>query len=183
MEKSYRKAARPWYRKKRFLLPLALLVLIVIIGVSISSSNKKAEVAAAQTCVGKTYPDQQKRDICADATNTLLLKGAQVTAAPFATRKDALGGTALCSTVTIKNAAGANLDYNVFDFKVQPPSGDVSSTSTLSLGSTLGSGTLIAGGTKSGLVCSDDKPERGQYVFIYKPNPFEADRGIWLFPV
>ena len=50
-------------------------------------------------------------------------------------------------------------------------------------GETLDSGALIAGGTKTGKVCSEDTAEKGQFVFIYKPNAFEATRGIWLFTV
>ena len=34
----------------------------------------------------------------------------------------------------------------------------------------------------TGQVCGDYKGT-GQYVLIYKPNPFESTRGIWLFDV
>jgi len=69
------------------------------------------------------------------------------------------------------------------DAPVQPPSGAVESASTLTIAETLGSGTLIRGASKTGLVCTDDKGEKGEYVLIYKSNPFAADRGIWLFTV
>jgi len=157
VEKQYRKAARPFYRKKRFLLPLTLLIIIIAITVGVSQNNKKVEDAAAVTCVGKTYPDQQKKDV--------------------------LGAQELCSKVSLTNGSDTNQDYNIFDFKVQPPSGAVESASTLTIAETLGSGTLIRGASKTGLVCTDDKGEKGEYVLIYKPNPFEADRGICLFTV
>jgi hypothetical protein len=32
-------------------------------------------------------------------------------------------------------------------------------------------------------VCTDYAGEKGRYVFIYKPNPFQQDRGIWLFSI
>jgi hypothetical protein len=51
------------------------------------------------------------------------------------------------------------------------------------IGSTLTSGTLVAGGTKSGKVCRGDVTEKGQYVLIYKPNAFMDDRAVWLFKV
>ena len=45
------------------------------------------------------------------------------------------------------------------------------------LGSTLNSGTLVAGGTTSGTLCRDGgTQEKGQWVVIYKPNPFIDDR-------
>src|SRR3954463_12649202 len=78
--KAYAKASRPWYKKKRYILGIALIVLIVIISVSVSSGNKKAEQSAAKTCVGKSYPDQQKRDICANASGVVALSGMKVTA-------------------------------------------------------------------------------------------------------
>jgi hypothetical protein len=106
------------------------------------------------------------------------LEGFTITAEPFKATTDAVGTKALCSKVTIKNTSNKSQDYNELDFKVQTPSGDVATMSTLSLAGTLNSGTLIAGATKVGLVCSDNKGERGEYVFIYKPNPFKDDRGI-----
>jgi len=182
-EKAYRKAARPLWRKKRFLLPLALVVLIVLVVVSINNNNKKVVRAAEATCVGKSYPDQQNKDICADAAGSVTLAGLSVTATPLKAQSDTIGGKALCSTVTIKNQTSSSQDYNELDFKIQKPSGDVATGSTLSLASTLSSGTLIKGASKTGLVCGDDTGERGTYVFIYKPNFIEGDRGIWLFPV
>jgi len=180
--KAYAKASRPWYKKKRWILTLAVIVLIVIIAVSVSSSNKKTEQAAAKTCAGKSYPDQQPKDFCANASGTVALAGMTVTARPFKIHKDGLGDKGLCSRVTMKNTSGSSQDYNELDFKVQTPTGDVATLSTLSLGGTLNSGTLIAGAAKTGLVCTDYKrAQKGTYVFIYKPNPFEADRGIWLF--
>lgn len=183
VEKRYRKAARPFYRKKRFLLPLTLLIIIIAAFVGVSQNNKKVEDAAAVTCVGKTYPDQQKKDRCADASGTVALSGVTVKAAPLAKKKDVLGTQELCSKVGLTNGSDTNQDYNIFDFKVQPPSGAVESASTLTIAETLGSGTLIRGASKTGLVCTDDKGEKGEYVLVYKPNPFAADRGIWLFTV
>ena len=181
--KARAKAMRPFYKKKRFILPALLVILIIIISVSASSSSKKTEDAAAKTCGDVTYPDQQKKDFCADSSGTVSLQGMSVTATALAPKTDDIGGKALCSDVTLKNTSSKSQDYNVLDFKIQTPSGDVATMSTLSFASTLNSGTLIKGATKQGLVCSDDKGETGQYVFIYKPNPFDASRGVWLFTI
>jgi hypothetical protein len=103
---------------------------------------------------------------------------------PFTRRTANLGGNGLCSNVTIRNTSGKSQDYNVLDFKVQSPSGDVATGSVLNFArGALTSGTLIAGGTKTELVCTDYAGEKGRYVFIYKPNPFQQDRGIWLFSI
>jgi hypothetical protein len=159
------------------------VVLIVIIAVAAGSSSKKTAKTASATCAGKTYPDHHKQDTCADLSNTVKLDGLTVRASPFTSESDAIGGKALCAKVAIRNTSSKSQDYNVLDFKVQTPSGDVATTSTLSLAGTLDSGTLIAGATKTGLVCTDNKGEKGKYIFIYKPNPFESNRGIWLFSV
>ncbi|MDI3213697.1 hypothetical protein [Arthrobacter sp. AL12] len=33
-EKAYRKASRPWFKKKRFLIPLIIVAIIIIVNVS-----------------------------------------------------------------------------------------------------------------------------------------------------
>ena len=182
-EKAYKKAARPFYKKKRILLPLALVGVIVIVSVSSSNESKKTEDAAAKSCAGVTYPDQQSKDICADAASSVNLDDVVVAATSFAAKTDVLDTKVLCSSVTITNNTSKSQDYNVFDFKVQTPSGDVATTSVASFAGTLNSGTLIKGATQKGLVCTDDKGEKGKYVFIYKPNVFTSNRGVWLFNV
>ena len=184
-EKAYRKASRPFYKKKRVLIPLALVVLI---GIVVSTSGGGGDddpdtVAAATSCEGKTYPDQQASDICADGSNAVVFEDVTVTAQPFETQDDSFGGKALCSAVSILNTSDESQDYNVFDFKVQTPSGDVASTGVANFAGTLNSGAIIKGATKEGLVCTDDTGETGMYVFIYKPNAFSDDRGILLFNV
>ena len=94
-----------------------------------------------------------------------------------------LGSKSLCSEISLKNDSGESQDYKALDFKIQTPSGDVSTTSTMGVGSTLNSGTLVAGGTKTGTICRDKATEKGQYVVIYKPNSFMDERAVWLFTV
>lgn len=159
----------------------AFVLLIVIVAIAGGGSNSGSNSNTAnESCAGKTYPDKQPGDICADAAGTVTLDGVSVTAKPFTAKSDAFSGKALCSSVTIKNGTNETQDYNIFNFKVQTPSGTVDTTSTGNIHSTLGSGALVAGGTKTGLVCADDSNEKGQYVLIYDPSPFSDERGIWL---
>jgi hypothetical protein len=194
-EKAYRKAQRPFYKKKRFILPALFLLLIVIIAATAGGGDKTSSTAGsgagsaagtggpAGTACAEDYADKQPKDVCADASGTVTLQGLTVTATPLKNADNGIGGKSLCSEISLKNASGESKDYNVFDFKIQTPSGDVSSTSSAGIGSTLQSGTLVAGGTKSGKVCRDDATEKGRYVLIYKPNPFMDDRAVWLFKV
>ena len=185
-EKAYRKASRPFYKKKRVILPLAavaLLIIIVSASAGGSGSHGGGTAVSAKAC-SAAYPDKQGSDVCADANGTVTLNnGLAVTGKPFTLVSDGIGGKSLCSDVTFKNISNQSQDYNEFDFKVQTPSGDVGTTSAQSFAGTLHSGTLVAGGTKTGKVCSDSTEAKGQYVLIYKPNAFESDRGIWLFTV
>jgi hypothetical protein len=190
-EKAYRKAQRPFYKKKRFIIPALFLLLIVVIAATAGGGDKTSSTAGAGagsaagggTACAADYADKQPKDVCADANGTVTLQGLTVTAAPLKITSNGIGGKSLCSEITLKNDSGESQDYNALNFKIQTPSGDVSSTSTTGIGSTLNSGTLVAGGTKTGTICRTDATEKGQYVVIYKPNPWMDDRGVWLFKV
>lgn len=194
-EKAYRKATRPFYRKKRFILPALFVLLIVVIAATAGGGDGTTDTAgstggaaaggaaSAGTACAEDYADKQPNDVCADANGTVTLQGLTVTATPLTSTNNGIGGKSLCSDITIRNGSDESKDYNVFDFKIQTPSGDVSSTSSAGIGSTLASGTLIASGTKSGKVCRDDAAEKGQYVLIYKPIGFTDDRAVWLSKV
>jgi hypothetical protein len=189
-EKAYRKAQRPFYKKKRFILPALFLLLIVIIVATAGGGGKTSSTAASAggaagsgaPCAAD-YADKQSKDVCADANDTVTLQGLTVTATALKSGSNGIGGTSLCTDVTLKNDSGKSQDYNALNFKIQTPSGDVSTASAMGIGSTLNSGTLVAGGTKTGKLCRDDANEKGQYVVIYKPNAFMDDRAVWLFKV
>lgn len=173
------------------LIGLALVIVSTVIYVSaISAAVGNSGAVASGAASGNSgspcaaaYPDKQSADICADDKSTVILDGMSVNATALAVEHGNFNSDALCSTVTIKNTSNRTQDYNVLDFKLQTPNGVVATASLMSSGETLDSGALIAGGTKSGKVCSEDTAEKGRFVFIYKPNAFEASRGIWLFTV
>jgi hypothetical protein len=172
------------------LVIVSTVIYVSAINAAVSSGGTSGGTAVAGANSGisgspcaAAYPDKQATDICADGHGTVLLDEMAVTATTLRTVRDDFGTNELCSTVTIKNTSDHTQDYNVLDFKLQTPSGVVGTASLMSAGQTLDSGALIAGGTKTGKVCSDSTTEKGQFVFIYKPNAFEDTRGIWLFTV
>ena len=194
-EKAYRKATRPFYKKKRYIVPALFLLLIVVLAAAAGGGDETSNnagsaggaaasgAASGGTACAADYADKQPTDVCADANGTVTLQGLTVTATPLRNTDNRFGTKSLCSEITLQNGSGESQDYNALDFKIQTPSGDVSSTSTMGIGSTLNSGTLVAGGTKTGTICRDDATEKGQYVVIYKPNPFLDDRAVWIFNV
>jgi hypothetical protein len=180
-EKAYRKASRPLWHKKRFIIPVALVVFVILVSVISGGSTSGPTTATGSPCAA-SYLDKQSTDICADGASTVTMEGLTVTATPLTDTDTGIGGTSLCSDITIGNPSGQSADYNALNFKIQSPSGDVGTANTMDIGSTLNSGTLVAGGTKTGRICSDQRgpATAGQYVLIYKPNPFESARGVWL---
>lgn len=98
----------------------------------------------------------------------------------FTLKTDTNGHDTLCSSVTLRNNSAGSRDYSAFHVKLQTPNGDVPTRSFRTIEGALETATIIAGGTKTGLVCSDDKGAKGQYVLIYRPKPLPSDRGIWL---
>lgn len=62
--KAYAKATRPWYKKKRFILPIALVLLIVIISAASSGdeTDNTAEKVSGQSSAGQKTTDEKATD-------------------------------------------------------------------------------------------------------------------------
>jgi len=190
--KAYAKALRPWYKKKRFIFSGVIVLLIIIIAAS--AGAKKSNPGPAPTsggnknpagCVAKpaSYPDQQSTDCVALPNNTVALANTTVTAT-WTRSTGSLGENFVCAAVTIKNHNSSTISYNdLFYWKLQTPSGKVEDSNPFAATNALGSGDLVGGGTATGNVCFDDPAQTGTYVGIYKPDPLNATRGIWLFPL
>jgi hypothetical protein len=167
------------------------ILLIVIIAVASGGKPKSAKGPSPTSPGNKNpagcamspsaYPDQQSTDCVALPNNTASLAGTVVTAT-WSRATNALGDPRVCAAVSIKNNNSSTISYNELYWKLQSPSGAVSDTDFLAAGG-LGSGDIVAGGTATGNVCFDDPGQSGTYVGIYKPDPFNATRGIWLFPL
>ena len=127
------------------------------------------------------YPDQQSTDCVALPNNTVAIAGTVVTAT-WARATNTFGNGDICAAVAVKNNNSSTISYNDMYWRLQTPSGVVENTN-FSATNDLGSGNLVAGGTATGNVCFHDPGESGSYVGIYKPDPFNAIRGIWLFPL
>lgn len=82
------------------------------------------------------------------------------------------------TTVTIWNRDSSSQPFNLFDWRLQTPGGQVIDPGFVTP-PMLGSGDLVAGGTVTGDVYFEIGAERGTFFIIYKPDPFDAARGIW----
>lgn len=185
--KARARALRPWYKKKRF-IGLGVIIVIIIIVVAASAGSKKSPPSASDgyknpagcTASPPTYPDHQSTDCVALPNNSVSIANTTVTAT-WSHQTDSFGTTDICAAVTVVNHNSSTISYNDLYWKLQSPSGAVTDTN-FSASNDLGSGSLVAGGTVSGNVCFDNPGQSGTYVGIYKPDPFNATRGIWLVP-
>jgi hypothetical protein len=183
-----------WTEKKKHTLRNVILGLVVIVilgavgctallagGVnSAVKSNQdtasKNAAANAQTCAGKTYPDQQKdNDHCADASGQVTLDNVAVVATPV--QRDAQQN--VCTTVNYTNHGDKTVSFNMIDWKIQSPTGEVQNN-VFSGSGDLGSGQLIKDGKKSGSVCFSPIKGSGAFVLIYKPSFLNDERAVWL---
>ena len=143
-----------------------------------SDAQDKARAAEnAASCKGKpSYPDQQAgNDRCADASDAVTLDDVKVTATPLKRT-----GNSLCTSVKYNNNSSKTVSFNVFDWKLQLPTGEVKDAFDSTISSNeLGSGDLVAGGTKTGTVCYEVAAS-GQFILIYKPSFWSDSRGIWI---
>ena len=195
-DKAYRKATRPWYKKKRFwLLGIVALFAVIAIASALSgggnspdptSDNSEATNPAssgsnAQDTPTKSepaFPGAKDSDTVGQAGDELTLGGIAITAEALAAG-DATVGETLCAPVTLKNNSDETVDFNMFDWKLQDPSGTIRNTGITGSDNQISTGQIAPGGTTSGDVCFDgEATATGTYVVLYEP--FFADRGAWV---
>lgn len=200
-DKAYRKASRPWFKKKRFLLPLILLVIIII--TSVANGGKKDSsaaispstdasaaapaaaaappAAAAAAPAAAAFPGAKDSDVVGKAGSALKVGDATVTSAPIA-KGDATFGKTICTATTLSNGSNETISFNAFDWKLQTPSGTILNPGFTGSKNTLNSGEIAPGGKASGDVCFDNKnAEAGQFVVLYEPVfSFFSDRAAWI---
>lgn len=200
-EKAYRKASRPWFKKKRFLLPLIIVAIIIIVNVA---NGGKTDTSAAVTTSTDTssaapaapaapaaaapapaaeaaFPGAKKDDVVGQAGAPLKVGDATVTSAPIA-NGDATFGKTICTATTLSNGSKETISFNAFDWKLQTPSGTILNPGFTGSKNTLNSGEIAPGGKASGDVCFDNKNgEAGQFVVLYEPVfSFFSDRAAWI---
>jgi hypothetical protein len=192
-EKAYRKAQRPWYKKKRFILPLGLVVLLVFIsalssgGGSGSTSSTPAgsasagqDPAAQDAAAPPAFPGATDDDTVTQAGAPVEKDGLVLTSSAIKPGDSTFGKT-LCTSVSYNNGADKSVSFNGFDWKLQDPNGTILSMTIGGSDNTLNSGDLAPGGKVSGDVCFENKgAAAGQYVVLYQGNIFSGDRIAWL---
>jgi hypothetical protein len=203
--KAQAKAMRPWFKKKRFIIPIVLAALFGLMAITggggsdtdtsvndepaateSASDDAPATGSAAGTDTRRQglYPERadiQSDDHEANLGESVRLSGytATVTGAEIATPE--FGDPQLVVHVGVENRDDAAQPYNLFDWRVQNEAGQVLDPTINLRDDDLSSGDLVNGGTVSGTVAFD--VPAGTYYVIYKPDAFDAARGIWKVTV
>lgn len=128
-----------------------------------------------------TYNGIQDGDVAVNAGESITAKGVTITSTPLIAGDATLGPTA-CTGVTIQNASGKEVDFNILEFELLSPSGAIINTGFTGSTNILQSGKLIDGGSTSGDVCFDaDVATGGQFVVLYEPLSFFSNhREAWV---
>lgn len=194
-DKAYRKASRPWYKKKRFILPLILLAIILISTIASQGGGDEQNTAgtadpgtspsAAESAPAENappaFPGAQPSDVVGQGGEALVLGDANVTSTPLV-EGDATFSPTLCTTISMTNNSGQTIDFSAFDWKLQAPSGTILNTTFTGTENILNTGQIAPGGTTTGDVCFEaQSTEPGQYIVFYEPIfSFFSDRAVWI---
>ncbi|GGP70582.1 DUF4352 domain-containing protein [Saccharothrix coeruleofusca] len=185
-DKAYRKAQRPWYKKKRFILPLALLAIVAIFAITANGDDDKPTVASPgdpAPTAQPAFPGATEDDVAAKAGETVDADGVRITTTQLVRGDSTLVDT-LCTTVTYNNQSGQPSNFSGgLDWKLQGPDGAIFSNTFTGSKNILQSGQLAPGGIMTADVCFDAPKgtPSGQYVVLLDPTfRFESDRIAWL---
>jgi hypothetical protein len=180
------KKKKPIY--KRIWFWLLVLVLVVIIAVSTSGGGDEATVSGSGDSssdseaapAGPTFQGQTEKDTSAEPGQTITLDEVAMTSTALVEGDATLGAT-LCTTVTIANNSGEQVDFNSFEYTLQDPAGAIRNTTFMGSDNLLSSGNLAPAGTVTGDVCFDATGATGTYAVIYAPAfSFSNDRAVWV---
>lgn len=125
------------------------------------------------------FPGQTEDDIVGKPGEEISTRGVKVTAGKLRTVNGTFGNQ-LCSKVTIKNDGDTQVSYNIYDWSLQYPSGDIKDPTAPNENS-LSHGDIAPGGSAQGSVCFDDTGHSGQYVLISDDLfSFSSERAVWI---
>jgi len=154
---------------------LALLIAAGIIGTLADDESTPKDDRSTTA----TYMDQQRDDVVASLGQPVTLSGMEVIVTDPRVRQGYFGST-YCVKVAYRNIDHRTRRFSWTEWRLQLPNGVVEDATLNTSPEALGSEDLVAGGNVAGAVCFDESTQSGQHVLIWKPNPFNKARGIWL---
>lgn len=193
--RAHAKALRPWYKKKRVVIPLVLLALVIIAAVTNSSDpvgDERGPAAGVTDPNGSDAPkgnslfpgraDVKERDIERNIGQAAELSGytATVTGSQFLQEVSPFERDGyLVADVAIQNRDDEAQSYNVFEWKLLTPGGQIIDPTFATVDGQLQSGDLVKGGSVAGRIVWEVGSQRGDYFVIYDPSDLGDDRAVW----
>lgn len=185
-----------WFGRHKILTALLAIVLLLIVVAIASGGGGDDGVedtgTGGETTTGTTErlfpgrPDAQRQDQERNIGQPANLDGVEgtVTAAGFQQSvSDFETDGYIVADVALRNTGERTRPYNILDWKIQSPEGEVNDPEFSTAEGQLGSGDLVAGGSTSGRIVFKVGAQRGDFYLIWKPDPFDAARGIWKVTV
>jgi len=209
-EKAYRKASRPWYKKKRFILPAAFVALLVIAGIASGGSKDETSTTEAASApavastapsapisttpsaaapstapppppAGPAYAGALKGDKAGAPGAPLMMSGWTVTASPLVKQKAAYAGATPTVCTAVKLVNRDDVAQSYNIFSWKlQDSAGGVKNSSLTGDSLLSSGEVAPGGTTQGNVCYDAPTALGQTLVVWEPDFSSKDRALWI---
>jgi hypothetical protein len=182
-EKARLKAMRPWYRKKRFIIPLVLVAIILIAAVAGGGGGDDGGNGGS-TEESKRFPDRadvKRNDKERNVGESADLSGFTVTVTQAGFRQELSPFEAngyLVADATLLNRDDRAQAYNPFHWKLITPQGQI--IDPCFCGRQLGSGDLAQNGTISGQLIWEIGGQKGDFYVVFDPPDVADDaRGVW----
>lgn len=185
---------RSWFERHKVLSVLGMMTLglfVIVVLASLGGNDEPPNGALASDPPTETadntrlfpgrvdtQPEDQERNVGESAT----VNGVEATVGVARFQQsisDFESDGYIVADVALRNTGDRTGRYSYFDWKIQTPAGEVQDASISGTDGALGSADLVAGGTTSGKIFYTVGAIKGDYYLIWKPNAFDAARGVW----
>lgn len=163
-------------------LVLGSILAITFLGREATSRLEDLESTIENPAVDPSNPDANEEDQNVELGESVELSGYTTTveSAQFVdTLSEVETEGYLIADVIVFNRDDEPQPYNVLDWRLQTPNGQVLDPTFTSSDDSLSAGELIKGGNVRGKVIFEVGAATGDFFLIYKPDPFDAARGLW----
>ena len=164
------------------LIVVGSIVAITFLGREASDRIEELESTIENPAVDPANPDGQEEDQNVEVGESVELSGYTTTveSAQFTEQLSELETEGyLVADVHVFNRDDEAQPYNLLDWRLQTPNGQILDPTFTSADGVLSAGDLIKGGNVRGKVIFEIGAATGEFFLIYKPDPFDAARGLW----
>jgi hypothetical protein len=170
---------------------VTLLALVGIVGVAFFvGTDQLGRERSTPTPEARLYSkrvDSQREDVEVRVGDPAVIDGVRATVktAKFQSAMSEFETKGyIVATIGLANEDTKTHSYNELHWRIQMPDGRVLDEQVFSMtDGKLASGDIVAGGKADGVVAFEVGGARGEFYLIWKPNPYDAARGIWGFRI